>query len=149
MRHMMLAATRPSTFPQAHFYGDVSGISDARVRRAIHFMEQKLSEPITIGALAASVNLSARQLERVFGREVGMMPMAYLKALRLRYGSWLLKHTQAPISGIAADCGFTDGPHFAREFKRTSGTTPSAFRRVRRSALSGPETAREAAEPSA
>jgi len=45
----------------------------------------------------------------------------------------LLAHTDAPIGAIAEDLGFDDASNFTNYFRRTVGTTPTAFRADRRS----------------
>lgn len=129
IRHMMLQDARPATYPQAHFYNDLSGVRDSRVRRAANFMEQSLNESVTAQSIADAVGLSTRHLDRIFLASVGMRPLTFFREMRLRYGLWLLKHTDWPVAAIAADCGFSDAAHFSREFRRRHAMSPSSFRR--------------------
>lgn len=92
-------------------------------------------------SVADAVGLSTRHLDRIFLASVGMRPLAFFREMRLRYGLWLLKHTDWPVAAIAADCGFSDAAHFSREFRRRYATSPSSFRR------SVAETIRKAAVP--
>lgn len=136
IRHMMLQEVRPSTYPQAHFYSDLSGVKDARVRRAVHLMEQTLNEPLGIAALAAQVHTSARQLERGFKAALGVGPGHFYRNMRLRYGAFLLRHTDMSVAEIAADCGFCDASHFARDFRRLFAVTPHGYRTMPEGELS-------------
>lgn len=128
IRHMMLQEMRPATYPQAHFHSDLSGIGDDCVRRAAHLMEQSLNEPITTRQIARHVDVSLRQLERRFREQLDTTPGSYYRSLRLRYGAWLLRHTELSIGTIANDCGFSDGAHFSRHFRNTYGLPPSQLR---------------------
>lgn len=129
IRHMMLEGIRPATYPQAHFYSDLGGVRDARVRRAVHLMEQMLNDPLPLPEIARQAGISLRQLERRFDAAFSVGPAAYFRTLRLRYGAWLLLHTTDTVAQIASDSGFADAAHFSREFRQAWNTTPSAFRR--------------------
>ncbi|MDP4796187.1 MAG: GlxA family transcriptional regulator [Rhodospirillales bacterium] len=128
IRHMMLPDIRPASYPQAHFYNDLNGVRDDRVRRAVHLMEQTLNGPMPMPELAQHSGTGLRQLERCFTQELGQTPTAYYRNMRLRYGAWLLTHTRLSISQIAGDAGFADAPHFSREFKALFRKTPRAHR---------------------
>jgi len=128
IRHMMLQEARPANHPQAHFHGDMAKVRDGRVRRAVHFMEQSLNERLSAAQIAAQVNLSPRQLERVFQASLGAGPLAYFRGMRLRYARWLLQHSEAGVAEIAAEVGFADSAHFARAFRARYGVTPQAAR---------------------
>lgn len=128
VRHMMLQEIRPSTYPQAHFYSELAQVRDEVVRRAVHLMEQSLNEPMSTLQLAHCLDVSLRRLERRFRRHLGTSPAAYYRELRLRYGAFLLDHTEMSVSEIAGDCGFSDGAHFARQFVALYGAAPSARR---------------------
>ncbi|MCP1673586.1 transcriptional regulator GlxA family with amidase domain [Natronocella acetinitrilica] len=128
IRHMMLQEARPASHPQAHFYADLADVRDSRVRRAVHFMEQSLNEKLTTAQIAAHVNVSSRQLERVFHAALGVAPLSYFRDMRLRYSRWLLQHSEAHIAEIAAEVGFADGAHFARAFRGRYGQPPHAAR---------------------
>lgn len=129
MRHMTLTEGRPSETPQPHFRNAYPGLRDARVRSAIAHMEQRLNTPLGIDEVARRVGLSARQLDRAFRTALGVSPGAFQLGLRLRYGAFLLVHTTDSVTNIAMATGFSDGAHFARQFRVGTGTTPTAFRR--------------------
>lgn len=127
VRHMMLQGMRPARLPQAHFYTDLSGIQDVRVRQAAHYFEQRLDDPPTLDATARYVGIGRRQLERAFSLALGMSPMAFQRSLRLKYASWLLLNNPRSITEIALDCGFSDGAHFSREFRAGFGVSPRQY----------------------
>lgn len=103
-------------------------VSDDRIRRAMLLMEQHLTEPLPIAAIAARLSISTRQLERLFQEALRMRPLAFYRMLRLRYARWLLDRTDRSITDIALDSGFADGAHFSRQFKAFHGITPSDAR---------------------
>ena len=103
-------------------------IRDERVRRALHMMEQHLSDPMPINEIAKRLRLSTRQLERLFQLTVGARPAVFYRGLRLRYARWLLDHTSRSVTDIALDVGFSDCAHFSRQFKAMLGQSPTALR---------------------
>jgi transcriptional regulator GlxA family with amidase domain len=109
--------------------------NNERVRRAMLLIEQNLSKPLQADVIAQQVNVSTRQLERLFQREVAMSVQAFSRKLRLNYGLWLLAQGRLTINEIAVDCGFSDASHFSRLVRSTFGLPPSAIRTRGRSAI--------------
>lgn len=103
-------------------------VSSPLVRRALLLMEQNMALPLTIAALATAVGLSSRQFERLFSKELQQTPAAVYRALRLRYATWLLTHSEQSVTEIALRSGFCDGPHFTRHYKDAYGMPPSGRR---------------------
>lgn len=103
-------------------------VEDERVCRALLMMEQNLSDPVPISAIARRLDLSPRQLERRFEASLGQRPSALYRALRFRYAYWLLETTDRSVTDIALDSGFSDCAHFSRQFKVLYGISPSRMR---------------------
>jgi len=119
-----------SAQPAPRLAEDVS--DNARVSRGLLLMEQNLAEPLAIAALAGALNVSVRQLERLFVNNLGATPQESYLTLRLRHGRWMLANTTLSAGRIAVDVGFADGSHFGRAFRARFGETPAAFRRKAR-----------------
>ena len=132
--HIMLI-DRPrsgnSAQPQPTLY---DRLHDNRLRRAVLRIEQHLSQPISTPELANMLNVSRRQLERIFREELGMSPSQFSRTLRLRYGYWLLRETNRSTADISIECGFTDNAHFSRRFRELFRCTPAQARRSRTAA---------------
>ncbi|MGS1097383.1 GlxA family transcriptional regulator (plasmid) [Aquamicrobium terrae] len=129
MRHMMLQDIRPPEMPQAHFYAELTGNLDVRVKQAAQFIEQRLDNPPPVAAVARYVGVSTRQLERLFSGCLGQSPAAFQRQLRLEYARWLIKNSRRSITEIAIDTGFADSAHLSRDFKSLFGTSPRSFRK--------------------
>lgn len=69
-------------------------------------------------------------LRKLFKKEVGVSPLEYLTALRMKRAETLLTAMWAneyTISEIATMCGFEDPLYFSRVFKKYYGCSPSHF----------------------
>lgn len=131
---MVVDRARPPNTPQPQPPAVPVAQSD-RVRRAMLLIEQYLSEPLNVDEIARRVNISRRQLERLFQREVGMSLQTFSRTMRLHYGLWLLANSQRTIAEIAAECGFADPSHFNRLFRAAFGKPPSVARREGRETM--------------
>lgn len=102
--------------------------SNRAVKKALLLMESNLGDTLGVLDIAAALNLSRRQLERLFLSEIGIGPMAAYLMLRLEYAKSLLQRSDLPITEIGLQCGFTNSGHFGRTFKKKYGMTPSELR---------------------
>ncbi len=95
-------------------------------------MEDNLEEPLTCSELAKQVDLSTRQLERLFRKYLEHSPTRYYLGLRLNQARNLLTQTSLPIIEIALASGFVSASHFSKCHREYFGRTPSEERRARR-----------------
>lgn len=127
LRILLVDGRETVSAPQPHPPG-VAPNAHPKVKRAILLMEQHISHSITIDELARRLDVSSRQLERLFREATGSGPAACYRAIRIRTAAWMLMHLDKNISEIAAACGFADASHLGREFRRAYGMSPSAYR---------------------
>lgn len=81
----------------------------------------------SIDALSQQMNISQRQLERLFQQQVGLSPKSYARLLRIDAARKALKQPVASLTDLGLNLGFYDQSHFIREFKTVIGMTPSAY----------------------
>jgi len=80
---------------------------------------------VAIGALAAELGWSHRRLIAQFREHVGMPPKRVARILRFDRACSLLEGAASPsLAAIAYECGYSDQPHFTREFRALAGITP-------------------------
>ena len=138
---MMFDLTRRGDASQPHpaFFG---GLQPGKIAQALLLMEQNLASPLSMDQLASRLNLSTRQLERLFRESIGLQPTEAYRSIRLRYAAWLLSSCDRSITSIAQEAGFSDGSHFTRLYRAAYGQTPSCARRggahLDRAELQGP-----------
>lgn len=95
-----------------------TGISNPKMLAAIAHMEANLENPVSLYEVGRSINLSNRQLERLFRERFGKPPSRYYLELRLRRARLLLRQTEMPVLQIAVAAGFVSASHFARCYRR-------------------------------
>lgn len=100
----------------------------AAVRRVRAYLQEGLSQDISLAGLAGVARLSKPHLLSVFQQEVGMSPYRYLTALRIERAKALLQ-TGLSISETALAVGYADQSHLHRHFRRIVRMTPGAFQR--------------------
>jgi transcriptional regulator GlxA family with amidase domain len=103
-------------------------------------MDKRIERPVSCAHLASTVNLSPRQLERLFQRHFGSTPTQYYLEMRLNRARQLVRQTSMPIMSVGVVCGFTSGSHLARCYNAQFGRTPSEERRRMRAAHSAAAT---------
>ncbi|HLW92073.1 MAG TPA: GlxA family transcriptional regulator [Roseiarcus sp.] len=106
------------------------GIAHPKLIRVVALMEQSIERPVSMSALAASVALSNRQLERLFWKHFGHTPARHYLDIRLGHACQLLRQTAMPILSIAVASGFNSASHFSRSYVDHFGRSPSAERRA-------------------
>lgn len=99
------------------------------VLEGLSIMRANLFRPVSVAALALALNLSQRQLERLFERELGDTPAPIYREMRLEAARIEVRQGRRPMQDIAHDFGFTSGS-FSKTFLRQFGVTPSSDRRA-------------------
>jgi AraC-like DNA-binding protein len=84
--------------------------------------------PLTPWAHARGLHLGS--LSRGFRQVFGVAPVAYRLVQRTRRAMEAVRHSNAPLSLIAADSGFADQAHMSRAIRSLANTTPRALRRL-------------------
>jgi AraC-like DNA-binding protein len=109
------------------------GYERQEVARVRAYLDEHFSEDINLRQLAMYVRLSPFYLNRVFRKEVGMPPYAYLENRRIQRAQSLLL-AEYPIAEIAFQTGFASQSHFTTSFKRYLGVPPAQYARLRKNA---------------
>ena len=113
--------------PRRHLSGQAH---HPAVVRGLRFIDNNLAEPVREGHIAAHCNLSVRQLNRLFHRDLGKSPMAVLREARLALARRLLVQTQSKITQIALSAGFPSVSYFSHAYRAHYGHSPREERVV-------------------
>lgn len=87
-----------------------------------------LDTPLRLADLAARADMSAYQLDQRIRGLFGLSVAQYLTRARIDLACTLLQTSGDPISQIAQRCGYSDQAAFTRQFRKSVGLTPKAYR---------------------
>ena len=98
-------------------------------RKVGAYIDSHITGPVLVADLCALVQLSEAHFSRAFRRTFGKSPHAFVIRRRVELAAQYMLQTEAPLSDIALQCGFTDQPHLCKHFRQVTGHTPAAWRR--------------------
>ncbi|VVE21037.1 helix-turn-helix domain-containing protein [Pandoraea anhela] len=92
-------------------------------------IHEEFWRPLTLSELSGDAGRSELQFLREFSRTLGMTPHAYVMETRVQAARRMLTETDAPLSIVAVECGFSHQSHMGRVFRMSLGVTPQQYRR--------------------
>jgi len=98
-------------------------------RKVVQYIEEHLTDTITVDELASLTKLSKTYFSRIFKTSFNESPYSYVLRRRMELAKDLIVGTNAALSEIALDCGMSDQAHLCKTFKKVFGTTPKYWRR--------------------
>lgn len=90
-----------------------------------HFADHAL----TLQKVATIVGMSPSYFSMEFKKEMGESYKCYVTKLRIEKAKTLLKNPLSKSYDIAESVGYGDYPHFTKTFKKSTGYTPTQFRK--------------------
>lgn len=81
----------------------------------------------TMRGIARDIGTSARSLQRSLS-VAGITYSSVLAEARSRAAAWWLLESELPIAQVGFLAGYSDQPHFTRDFKRRIGLAPGRYR---------------------
>lgn len=95
---------------------------------SVNYINNNISDNISITELSKRVNVSVNTLERHFMQFVGMPPSVYIKKKRLANAARLLSEG-CTVTEASEKSGFSDYSGFISLFKKTYGITPLKYKK--------------------
>nr|WKF60132.1 HTH-type transcriptional regulator CdhR [Paraburkholderia busanensis] len=130
-RFLVVPYRRPGGQSQFSAMSQMEPESD-RIRIALNFAREHLTEALPVERLAEAASLSLRQFGRAFRRETGETPAKAVERLRVEAARLRLQDGSEPIEQIALAVGFTDPERMRRAFVKLHGHPPQSIRRASR-----------------
>ena len=106
-----------------------SALEERSINQLTRYLQEHLSEEISLSVLADEFHLSAQYISQLFKSEIGVNFLTYLTNIRMENAKKLLLATSLPISDISERSGYGDYRVFTKAFKKSEGVTPSQYRR--------------------
>ena len=114
--------------------GDASGwieaLRDPRLGRVIAAVHREPGRSWTVETMAAEMNTSRSVFAERFQAITGTTPLRYVTELRMHLATQWMTRERLPIETVAERLGYGSQAAFSRAFKRTTGQSPGAVRRV-------------------
>lgn len=108
------------------------GNSYYAIREGVEALRSEWNRNAKMEKYAALCGVSETYFYRCFREWVGKSPVEYRNDLRLSHAEAMLRHTDMPVSEIAAVVGFEDPFYFSRTFSGRFGLSPRAYRAAAR-----------------
>ncbi|WP_461517031.1 GlxA family transcriptional regulator [Porticoccus sp.] len=115
--------------------------NDAAVRGCQQWLAEHYRSAGAIARVVAQSSIPERTLKRRFRAATGTTLIEYLQNLRVEDAKRQLESTHNPVDDIGVTVGYEDMSFFRRLFKRSTGLTPSQYRRMFQPVLEDAQTA--------
>ena len=100
---------------------DFTNVIPYPLERALDYIDQGEAP----GQLSNNIELSQRQIERLFKLYLGMTPKQYQRILRIKKViNFIRAHKNVNLADVSQKFGFSDQSHMTREFRAIACTTP-------------------------
>jgi len=96
--------------------------------RALDILHDRFRESMTLGSIAAELDVHPVHFARTFRRHRGVTVGEYTRALRMEFACAELIAGPRTIADVAHASGFADHAHFCRSFRARFGVSPTRFR---------------------
>jgi AraC family transcriptional regulator of arabinose operon len=114
-------------------YYQLSGHSeyDPRIGRAVQYLSENLSSPLSLNEVAAHSSLSRAHLAYLFKKQIGIGPIAFQNQQRIVRAKQMLRMSFLSVKQIAIELGFKNPKYFSTCFRRMTDINPRQYRRER------------------
>jgi AraC-like DNA-binding protein len=127
---ILLRATRVFASPEGKPGIPERDMNFHRYELATQYIQDNEGLPISLEQVAETINISPRQLQRIFRSEGQTTFRDYLEHVRLTGICSELIHTDKPIEEIALNHGYANPNYLYPVFKGKYEVTPTAYRRL-------------------
>ena len=127
-RNLVLFMRRPGGQTQFSAGLNVQAAATPRLRKLIADISADPTGDLSLPQLAARAGMTERTFSRVFQKEIGTTPAAFVELARVDRAKALLETSDWPLARVAERAGFgsLDGLH--RAFQKRLGVTPGDYR---------------------
>jgi len=104
-----------------------------KVSEIVKYLNDNFAENITLKNVSEMFYISPNYLCKIFKDVTGFTLIEYLNQIRVKQAQHLLRTEKMNVSQIFEACGFGTMTHFERIFKKVTGSSPLAYRKMHRS----------------
>lgn len=99
-----------------------------RLQPALHYVEDRLSEKISVAEASGKVNMSYTHFVKTFKKAIGMSFSDFVVYKRIKKAEQMLLTSGSSIAEIAESAGISNLGHFYDMFRRYNGCSPKQFK---------------------
>jgi AraC-like DNA-binding protein len=128
-----------ASFDESWVAGDRPGVAkatratiDFRVRKSLRLMNDGLAEGIELDHVARRAGLSRPNFYKLFRENIGITPALYANTMRVDRALDRLTNSQASVTDICFELGFSSQSHFTHFFAANVGVAPTLYRTIAR-----------------
>jgi transcriptional regulator GlxA family with amidase domain len=127
-RNLVLFMRRPGGQTQYSAGLNVQAAATPRLRQLIADISADPSGDLSVPELAARAAMSERTFSRVFQKETGISPAAFVELARVNRAKALLETSDWTMARVAERAGFGSVEGLHRAFNKRVGVTPGDYR---------------------
>lgn len=118
---------RKSQSPFIMFNGQKTH-EDEPVKKAQEFIENNVSDRISVEELALKFAIGKRNFERRFKKATNNTPVEYMQRVKIEAAKKCLETSRKNVNEVMYDVGYTDTKAFRTVFKKITGLSPIDYR---------------------
>lgn len=100
-----------------------------RINRVIDFLREHSDRNVSLEEVAELSCFSKYHFHRIFSAVAGETLNNFATRIRLEKAARLLRFSNASLTAVALDCGFSSSSTFSRAFRSAYGMAPKSFRK--------------------
>ncbi len=104
-------------------------LSSKKLKQVISYIQVNLEKSLSLSELAKVVELSPSRFARAFKQTTGISPHQYILEYKIERAKDLLNNPLLSIADISYTLNFSSQSHFTTVFRRSTGITPSVYRK--------------------
>ncbi|MBY3422502.1 helix-turn-helix domain-containing protein [Rhizobium laguerreae] len=124
-----------ATRSQAAARSSGSELAPWQVRRICSYLEENINRTVRLDELSDMFGISHEHLCRAFHNAIGKPPGQWQLQKRMEAACHLLASSEATLTSIAQDVGYTGQSAFGNAFREAFGVSPGQYRRTMRQDL--------------
>jgi AraC-like DNA-binding protein len=105
---------------------------DFRVRKSLRILDDGITDGIELDSVARDAGLSRPHFFKLFRENTGVTPALYANTMRIERALDRLMGTQASVTDIGFELGFSSQSHFTHFFSAHVGIAPTQYRTIAR-----------------
>jgi transcriptional regulator GlxA family with amidase domain len=127
-KHLVVFMARPGGQSQYSVRMSVGQPRHELLRKLLDGIAAEPAADHSLSAMAGRVNISPRQLSRLFRAELGVTPAGYVEQVRMEAAKAMLEGGADAVEVVARRTGLGTAETLRRAFVRAFGVTPKAYR---------------------